>query len=271
MKTCLGLNHGQFGDLLIQLPILSSILKNFPDCQITYNINKKYAGIVPLLLNHPHIKNIYISDGYEKFSEKDEKFLSEKKFDHVFNPMPKHDDPEWYNKFTYCQEIARIHRLPPPESNQINLTKWFDVPEKNDKLITTSLFASGTQYEKTLEFKKIRELFWEIESLGYEVVRLDQNEEFDRLCYSEWESNKNSMIDAARLMLSARLHITVDTSWSWISSGYQHPTLLLLGCNYPGMTDPFSHVPENPNQQVLWSQNIKNIPVEKIIDTIRAF
>lgn len=86
------------GDIIMFLPSLTILKKLHPDCSITFPIAKKCQQIVPLLLTHPLIDSIYITEEYEGLNNKDIEWIEKQKFDLLFNPFtPSPSQSDWYN------------------------------------------------------------------------------------------------------------------------------------------------------------------------------
>lgn len=131
--------------------------------------------------------------------------------------------------------------LNPPKKMEYYLNPWFSLYTSCEKAVTLSLFPSkGTQLDKALKIEEAEKLCIDLKKLGYLPVQLGGNFEIK---LKNAISPHFSILEATKLMLSSKLHITADTCFSSIAAGYHHPTLGFYGLNYPNMIDCFSHLP----------------------------
>ena len=261
----IGFSAGEFGDVILNSTLCRTFKELYSDSSLTLAFNKKYYNLLPLFQNHPFIDKFHLWDGYDNWpTEKDLEFLKKENFDIIFNPMPTHKDLYWYRYKHQIDEIHDMHGFEPPKNKQCYLERWFDLLPGHDKTITASVFASGShpdQLARTFSVEKIIELFESIEELGYEIIRLDTRIDHTCALENKYPASKLSLLEAARLMCSSKLHLTCDTSFSWIADSYSHNTL--------GWTRLESYVPVNPRGHYFVSDNINDIPLEQIIETIK--
>lgn len=272
MKKISGYMYGQFGDLVMASTLCETFKKHNPDSILIFCVGRKYSSILPLFYNHPFIDGFHVWEGHDDWpTALDSEYIKNGNFDTVYTARPQHKQINWYNFRSYTHEVHEIFDFPAPVNNQCYLEKWFEIPTKNNQIITSSLSSGGDAQFRSLTTKQIFEIHSNIEKLGYEVIRLDTKN--DPVLETEYPASKLDWVGAAKLMLSAKLHLTVNTSFEWISSAYSHPTLALHGINYPDMPVErvVSHVAVNPNGRAIISENVQNIPVEKIIENIRKF
>jgi len=271
MKICLG-PYGLYGDLCIATTLLETFKYYNPDSTIIFCAGRRYSSILPLFYNHPFIYGFHVWEGHDDWpTARDQEYINKNNFDKVYTARPQHKDTSWYKKINYPQEFHKYYDFPEPINQQCYLEKWFEIPPKNNQVITTSLSSGGDAQFRSLNSEQINNLYKNIEKLGYKIVRLDTK--YDPYLEDEYPASKLDWVSATQRMLSARLHLTVNTSWEWISSAYSHPTLALHGINYPDMTldRVVSHIAVNPNATALVSENVQNIPIDKIIENIKKF
>ena len=56
----IGFNQGQIGDLAMNIICCKSLKNKYPDCKITFSINKKYESIIPIFFLNLKDKAIMI-------------------------------------------------------------------------------------------------------------------------------------------------------------------------------------------------------------------
>lgn len=261
-----GFMFGEFGDLVLTSTLARTFKTFYPKTDLILCCHKKYSNILPLFYNHEffdgfHLWQGEIPDDWPAKSGADEKFINS--CDFVFTAKPQHPDNFWYKKNIHqIDEIHKMYGFPEPKNKQCILTQWFDLPSGHNKTITASVFASGDhsdQLARTFYLDQIVELFQNIERMGFNIVRLDTK--IDPLLEDRWPASKLSFIEATQIMLAGRLHLTCDTSWSWIASSYSHNTL--------GWTRSNSYVPINPRGDYFVSDKISEISIEQILEKVK--
>lgn len=261
-----GWMFGEFGDIILTSTLCRTFKELNPNSELILCAHKKYSNVLPLFYNNPFVDGFHLWQGIngdDWLCEKDLEYVYKEKFDLVYTAKPQHKDNLWYQKGIHqIDEIHDMYNFAPPANKQCYLEKWFDLLPGQNNVITASVFASGNhpnQLARTFSPAKLRELFLVIESYGYKIVRLDTREEPELEDY--WPASKLSLIDAAKILASSKLHLTCDTSWSWIADSYSHNTI--------GWTRSESYVPVNPNGHYFVADNINDIPIEKIIELIK--
>lgn len=256
--------QGEFGDLVLSSTLCRTFKELNPNSHLTWACNKKYSNILPLFYNNPYIDGFHIWQNYEGWPGRlDWDYISRQNFDIVYPAMPTHKDESWFLK-SGGHNISEIHNMygfHEPKNKQCYLNRWFDLWPGHEKTITASVFASGDhpdQLSRTFTPWQIKELFHKIESMGYRIKRLDMKPE---PILDKWPASILSLIDATKLMLSSRLHITCDTSWSWIADGYSHNTI--------GWARLPAYVPVNPKGYYFINQNIQNIPIDLVVEKVK--
>lgn len=270
MTNAIGFKQGQIGDLVIQTAVARAYKEQSEGGLLTFGINTKYKDILPLFFNNQYIDDYHIWDGYDNWpTHNDIEYINFRKFDVVFHPMARTSSHDWYNKHHYITEDCLVQGLKSPSEMKYSLNPWFPLYKDHQKTITLSLFpSSSTQLNKTLDIDKCEQLCLDIKKLGYRPIQLGGK--FD-IRLKNAENPDLSIFEATKLMLSSKLHITADTSFSSIAAGYNHPTIGFYGLNYPNMTDCFSHLPPNNNAFYFKPKNVKDLRVEEIIDKVKDF
>lgn len=267
----LGLLHGQIGDQFILLPLIKHIKKLYPNCIYTANINKKYKIVTPVLQEFcPYIDNFYTSDEYEHFpNSKDLEFLSQEKFDIVYNPMASPKDHNWFLKFHQTSlEFNTFDFI--PETNdgyQINLVKPYET-KRDKKMICFAPFAGSYSWgnDKQLTLIRAQELVNEIQKLGLKIIQIGDKNEPKLENTIKPDQNYLSTVKAN---LETCLYIGTDTGMTWCMSGFQFPTIGLYSDNHYGKKYIKNIQPINPNSIYLSENNVNEIPMEQIIESIK--
>ncbi len=272
MKILFG-HHGLRGDLAINLPAIEAVAKANPGMLIDLPINKQFADMAPLFLNHPYINSVLITDEYEKFpSDKDKEVLFKRKYNHVLNPMARHKKDDWWRIMhqtaAVLYDYSENDETLTPDQQQINLVKWFDV-EKQEKTVCFAPFA-GHAYnknnDKMLKIEKANIIAEYLADKGYRIIHLGGPGE---PCL-DWVScvQPKSYFDSVKCMLGSDLLIHADTGMGWIASGYQHKQLGLYGHRYYGKDCVKNIQPVNPNAAYLDAEMVNDIPNGEIFAAI---
>ena len=268
MIKVIGFNAGAVGDLVMMTALTRQFKKENSDSYFIFGIGNRYAHIVSLFYNHSFIDDIHIWSSYDEWPVyEDIKYIIEKKIDKVYNAMPDHFDELWYNKRHYIQEHGLIHGFSQIDDLTCILNPYFGAIKDCDKVITLSMFPQFDKgQKKSLSLNKLEELCLNIKKLGFLPIQLGGKYE-QKL--ENAEKPDFSMLEAARLLYSSRLHITADTSFSWISSSYKHLTIGVYTNNLPYMIDSWSHRPINSNAYYFHRDNLENLAIEEIIIKIK--
>lgn len=263
----IGFNQGQIGDLAMNIVTCRAFKEAYPDSHLTFNINKKYESVAPIFLHNKLIDDIKIWENYDNWpSDSDKKYLEDKKFDKVFNPMPKHKYENWYLQYHHTEAMCLMNDLIPPKNLHIELNRWFDLEEKYKDCVALTCFSSaGNIRDIPKDFaNKIVDY---IHSLGLSTIQLGLkdhpklNVTFDPIGQTIFEDVK--------VALSCRFLLTADTGMNWILSGYQSKVLgLYSALSYPTYAPLINRTPRNKNAIYLENYNIQDINFELIKDSI---
>jgi len=266
MIKAIGFLGQQVGDLVMCSVAVRQFKKQYPVSHLTFSISQKYGHVNKLFEGLAGVDAVHIWQGDGRWPTKEDiSFLEEGKFDIAFNAFPEHTHPAWYNHLHYIEETCLMLGLQKPTNLQCSLGY---VPKKLpnlDKTITLSLFASGNQLKKTIRPDDMDKLVAAItEKYGYKCVQIGSS---DAPIAGAYQAQASSIYDAIDILTSSRLHITIDTAFSWIASAYKHPTVGLYGITYPDMpqTRIVSHNPVNPNAIYINKPSVKDVEVEEIL------
>jgi ADP-heptose:LPS heptosyltransferase len=261
----IGFLAGLAGDLVISTPAIREFKRIYPEAHLTIATGPQCKHMRALLAGMPEINEFHAWKTYKDWPAKaDKNFLNKQKFDMVFNPFPQHTRPDWYNAWHYTHETALMLGLPAPTDCQCKLGYQPKPAVGNEKLVTLSMFSSGTQFSKTLRLEQLAELAVKIREKGFIPVQIGSNDL--KIAGYEWRGDL-TMPQAVDLMASSHRHITVDTSFSWIASAYQLPVIGLYGRNYSNMLPHriVSHNPINPRAIYLNREKVQDIGVNEIV------
>jgi hypothetical protein len=263
----IGFHQGQFGDLCMSTVCARALKEKYPNCKLTFGINKKYESIKELFLNNSLIDDIYIWDNYDNWpSIKDIKHIETNNYDIVFNPMPQHTDNYWYNKYHQTEEACLMQNLNPPSNLQVSLVDYFST-NSSKNYICVCFLAGNRDFSKSLTLENAKNLCLQIEKkIGIKPIQigLDSDGQYGS------EKFSGSFIDSAKIMLESKLFITVDTCWAWISSGYSKKTIGLYSIDYyHNAKSSKNWQPINANAVYLEENNLNNINIERILNEIK--
>ena len=264
LKQCMG-------DLVNQTVPLRAFKQVYPDSHFVFGIDQKYKSIEPLFKNHPWISETHIWDGIDNNwpNNEDNKYIQEQKFDLVFNAMADHTRPDWFNFYHYGAEFSMMAGLVPPTDLSPYLNRWFDLYDNCNKVITLSMFPSFDQgQKKSLSIDKLEDLCINIKKLGYSPIQIGST--FERKLENA-ERPELTILQAAQLLCSSKLHLTADCFYAWLSSAYRRPTIGVYTNNLPTMTNSWSHRPINPEAFYFHRNNLLDLTSEEIIDKIKEF
>jgi ADP-heptose:LPS heptosyltransferase len=264
ITNAIGFQQGQLGDLVIATVAARAFKQQFPDARLTFGIAEKYRDALPLFFCNKHINDFHIWDGYDNWPTKlDREYMYFRGFDRVFNAMPPHSRPDWYNYRTYGEENCIRFGLKVPDDTSYELVQWFPLSEGHKKTITLSLFPSAGQLHKTMPVDECEKLCVYLKAAGYSPVQIGGKFEYVRLANAY--APHLSIFEATKLMLSSAFHITADTAFSSIAAAYKHPVLGFYGINYPDMVDCFSHLPPNPNAIYIKNRDPQTVKADELM------
>lgn len=261
--TAIGFLGGQFGDLTMGVVAAKAFKTYYPDSKLIIGISHKYMDIWPIFAKNKYFDGIHFWEGYDTTwpTKKDQDYIKLSNFNVIFDPMAKHTNEKWYLKDHQITELQKMHSLKPLDDLQIELEKYFEL-EDNKKCIAICGGGATRGNEKSLNKEKYNEIIDLVQKLGYIPVQLGLNED-EQICSQRFDGK---FFDKIRFFLGCKAIITVDTSYSWIASGYKFPTLGLYNYSYYiGSKSSVNWQPKNPNAIYLEDEkNINNISIEQI-------
>jgi len=263
----IGFNAGQYGDIIISLVAARVFKSIYTNSHLTYGIAKKYSDISRFILRSPYVDDVHVWSGYDNFPMSDDlNFLRSQNYDIVFNPMPNHIDPCWYNYRHICQEMCFMHGLPIPADLNIDIPRHNSINEISSTRICVNTFGVTNSPKKSLSIRNSRKLVLELHKRGYETLQICPSNHPDigatkrvSLPYSE----------AVRFLETVEAIITIDSSLCWAASALNIPILGLYSSTYlPDLASVSAYQPAAGSFVGIEAPNINDIPVAKILESL---
>lgn len=248
-----GIRGSLIGDNIMALPLLTLIEKLRPDCYKYWQVARKGAQMVPLLLNHPLIDRIVISDCEEGMGPKDIEIA--KKCDIVFDVMPQHPaEQDWPNYRNIYEETALMagfsmqnYNLLTEEEKRPKLVKWFNVEKQPAKTIALWPCAGyGNENKRNPSEEWYFKLLEYLTKEGYVVLQFGHPKDYNlhsavvnRGYYSQHNffcKNTLPFFDQIKMTLGCDLVISTDSGSGLIFGAYEMPQITLLTNHFPNHT-----------------------------------
>lgn len=278
-----------FGDIICSLPCLYVWEKLYPGSYKTICISPKCTQVVPLLLNHPLIDRIYITEHHDQWGPKDIDIAH--KHNIVLELNPPVTNEFWYNHHSIHEEqflmsinltdqcrYSEIHwNLLTEREKKPYLEKWFSV-EKCSKTIALWAECGYANQDSTIRQRSPSINFWanlvaDLNKLGFAVN-----------CYGHPNSNlvpfavdrRNlSLFDAVKESLGCDLCIGTDSGSSHILGAYGAKQVILYTNWRHNHTFNLSALcPVNYCDNAIYifqEQDLDFTPRQKIVDAILKF
>lgn len=266
------------GDIIMFLPALNVLKKKYEGCSITLPVAKKCQQIVPLLLTHPLIDSIYITEAHEGLNKEDEKWILDQNFDLVFDPFPSHQKEDWYNDVPCVQETLRMasqtllvgYGLLSKEEKLPRL--YWPQPEKEKNTIYIWPFAGyGKAPHRSPSVKWWQELLKEL-LLNYKIIHCGSDNEPILSEDSNYSKITNLPYSEQIIKsLSGTLHLHTDSGSGWIVGAYQIvPQINLITNHLPNHnTNKLALAPIGSKcHNVYADSGCDNIPQKDVLDLI---
>jgi len=264
----LGLNHGQYGDLILSLPTVRALKKSNPSIHYTACVNKKYRDIVPVLLWSGDIDGVHLTSGYDNWQNPDDiEAMRRGRYDGIFNPMQPHQQDDWWKYRHQTQEVAHMHHLDIKVDTQIELTCPYTI--RPVRSVAISPIGGGGAAHKTVQGTQYQHLVDCLrDNLGYELIY--------QLTPYGWKGEvphgvtvTNSTYEQSVLIaLASDFYIGTDTGMTWVMSAFKKPTLAMYSNGYYGDEFVRNIQPTNPNAHYLSAPNLNDIPFKNIEDFV---
>jgi len=278
MKTFIGFNQGQYGDLFINLTACRVLKKMHPDCNLIFSINQRYKDVIEIFKLSKDI------DGFMVWEKEDnwpsaldiqnlleevpeiQKLLEEfpeGEFG-LFHPMAIHPIEDWYNYWHQTEETCVAHGLPRPteEDMDFKLNKP-EIKKENTITICPSRRIDNEgnhQNSKALTIEQIElvKQFGIKNNLKVIQISGPQEEQIEGL--EKFEGNYSESVIK---VLQSRFLVSSDTGMIWAASAFSHPVVGLYDLSYyKDAVSCENWTPKNKNQQTIEAQSMGDIKEE---------
>lgn len=268
MKKAIGFLGGQFGDAITTIAAQKIFCEDNPDYQFTFALAKKYAGIMPLFYNQPHIHDYHLWEGYDNFpQQKDIAYLEEQQFDIVFNPMQNVGDERWMNRIHQVQLCCERYGLRIPSSGKINLQRYFEPDYEYRNCVGLSLFPNNGEGIKNLKRDVAQELTKTLVKKGYRVIQLGDAREPTLVGAKKVIA---SYFDSVKALCACKFLVTGDTGLSWVAAAYDIPVAGFYAYGYHCATTSINWQPVNAKAIYQERYDAKEFTIEDINSQIES-
>ena len=262
----IGFQSGQFGDLIMSQPLCGTVKKMYPNSQFTLGIGNKFKQAMDIFRNNRSIDKIHIWDSYDDFPQgRDVDYLKQEKFDIIYHPNPIIKDKLWFRHKYIIDEWRNCYELP-PDDNTIKL----NFPRKNyseySDHVALSLFSWFDNSPKSLTWEQIQEINNFLLQKGYKTLQIGLPSEKNIGTTSRFIGNYT---ESASAILSCKFLISIDTSYVWLASAFNFPTLGLFGFKMFDMANTSKNWQAiNTNATYIEADKASNIKIEDIHSNI---
>jgi len=274
------------GDIVVSIPFLTYLEKLYPQSYKMVFIDRKCQSIAPLLINHPLIDKIYVSEVADQLTQNEENYF--KKFNLVFEPFPQIYFGNWWNEMNFIEATFRLnclrnHGYVDPNQWHIltdderfpRLYQWFDVPRQNKTIAIWTNAGYNTKKDLTSQQRSPNVAFWErlvinLNKIGYTI------NQYGTPNVEKIESTQNrlglSLFEAVKESLGCDLVIGADSGSQHILGAYGHPQIILYtNWRHDHIKNFESMCPVNYNNnliKIFGLNGINNINIEKVLDAV---
>lgn len=271
---------GQYGDIVMQEPALRKYISENPDDKIILGASIRYADALMLYKGyHPNVTTLKVCNSYNDFpTEDDLRYFENEKIDYF--PMADsekvsesdrgklflHSENDWVEKRHQVAETALQLGVNIDTNNvedlKINLGQRLST---TDKIACISPFPSFPQEGiKSLSAEQIVISVKVLSEMGYNVVHLNGPNEPD--IPGTVKANRN-WFGSTQVLRHADIYVGGDTGMSWVSSGYNIPTLGIYAWGYhnPSTKTSKNWQPVNPNAIYLEDQAASAVKIKDIV------
>lgn len=270
------------GDTVVSLAVLGYMRKLYPDCYNTLSIAKKCSQSIPLFVQHPFIDKIHVNEFLENPKQEEYNFL--KSHDIWASPTINHKISDWQNYYSIYEENFEMLGIDskklPKENLDVNLVKWFDIKQRENKTVALFPFAG---YAK--DNKRSCSINWWIEFIkrlikeDYIVIHLGHFDEpsFYYLSSEIARSNKyfnftsEEFFNQIKTALSCSVSLNSDSGTGLIMGAYSFPQVTLLtNWNLGHNRNFLSLQPNNKNNiSIFREDSCDNIEYDQVVEAIK--
>lgn len=280
------------GDSLAALPTARFVKKYAENPHITWAIGKKCSSFAPLLLNHPDLDKVFVTDGLEGLeSERD--FTEFNSCFSKFNINPQHRDnlyPSQRNIYlesflmagfteTHWDMLTEDEKIP-------KLVKWWQ-PTKRPFGGKKTVFVVGfpnfnTESKRSVSRKYLEELVLKLVESGYCVIQ--SGGEQDPSWFSDWDVSEGFPVDRTnykrvnelsffqQIQIANESDIILgnDSGMSLVCGAYFLPMVSMLTLHWGNTNNPSALSTNNPNNYSLYSFNgTDDINQDSVLDMVK--
>lgn len=288
------------GDLIVSLPTLTFFEKIYPSSYKVVYIDRKCWQVASLLINHPLIDKIYISEEKDNVTENERSYFNG--FDIVLEPYGhNHSHPFWYNYFSVQEETFKLNyfskninskEIPyylgyinsleweklTPEEQHPKLYQYFDLSEISKSSIALWAEAGYANNDPTIKQRSPSVNFWQdliidLTKLGYDINQYGHPN--STLLNGVNDRRNLSLLEATRESLACKLCVTTDSGASHVLNAYGKECVCLYTnwrTNHNFYYDSLCPVNwKNNLVKVFGLNNIDNINKEEVINGVKLF
>jgi ADP-heptose:LPS heptosyltransferase len=268
-RTYAGFNQGQYGDIFIGLTAARVLKRVDPGCNFLLSINRRYQDCKEIFKLSKDIDDIVIWDTYNDFpGENDlrdiERLNGTYTDFNLFDPMPQHVTPDWYNHRHQTEEFCLMHDLPSPTEEEMNFQLSKPEVERGNYICICPATSFGRNKNLTSEI--INEIKSFCSDTGLELIQVSGPE--DPLVDGA-ERFVGSFYESILKVLSSKFLVSADTGMIWAISAFSHPTIGFYSYRfYGGAETSINWRPKNTNQISLESDFIENIGIKEVANSL---
>tara|TARA_B100000959_G_scaffold72151_1_gene76530 strand:- start:173 stop:1000 length:828 start_codon:yes stop_codon:yes gene_type:complete len=269
MKTYVGFNQGQYGDLFVLLTAARVLKRKEPDSKLIYSINKRYEDCKEIFKYSDDIDDIVIWEQYDGWPNKnDEIKISELENQYegleIFDPMPKCPMTDWYNSHHQTTLECRMHNVGEPTEEEMDFKLNKPEVEKGDYVCICPATSFGENKNLTPEIiNKVKEFCLDG---GLELIQISSSQ--DPLVDGA-ERFDGNYYESILKVLGSKFLVSADTGMIWASSAFSHPTIGLYSYEFYPLTETsINWRPKNKKQISLESDLISNIDMKDVADAL---
>ena len=280
------------GDNLSTLPTARLVKKYDPNSHITWAIGKKSSSFAPLLLNHPDLDSIFITDGLEGL-ESENDFNKFNSCNFKLNLSPQHPDsiyPSQRNIYLESFLMAGFSEeqwaLLTEDEKIPKLIKWWIPVNRlfSDRKIIffTGMPNFGRESKRWITKKYLENLIEILINLGYCVIQsggeqderwfsnYDLSDSFKNKLQTNYiRVNEKSFFEQIQIANECDLIIGSDSGMSLVCGAYRLNQISLIPIHWGNNSNPTALSTNNPNNYSFYSHNgTDNIDINLVIDKI---
>lgn len=242
------LSPTQIGDSVCSLTAARYIKKIFPDSYSVATLDPRTRELAPLLLNHPDIDRIYITQKEEGYTEMEEKWAST--FD--FNlPLFGHYVPDDWGKTISPREAnfrLRFQYQPrdsslsgdgwntlTEEEKKPKLERWFNI-ERHNKLVVIAPFVGYNLNDEITRMRSPSVEWWKpvvemLFEMGFTIAQIGLSKSplihnYPTAYNTKFSDKRDlSLLESVKLALSSDLFIGACGGMSMIINAYGHKSI----------------------------------------------